>query len=244
MPQPSRSLLVAELKRTLREQKLTYAAVARDLKLSLPTVKRMFSREEFTLARFERVCEMAGSSLAELAARAGERSAPVRSLTAAQERQLVSDPLLLLVTWLVLNRATLADIVRDYRLSEQQVLRQLIRLDRLKVIELQPGNRVRLLISRHFSWRPGGPVQRYIHERMLKDFLASHFTGPDEEFWFHGGKLTDEAMAAIKRSLQLAARECAAIVDGDRRATGPRSGAAFVMALRRWGYSGFDPWSR
>jgi transcriptional regulator with XRE-family HTH domain len=244
VPAPSRSLLIAELKRTLREQGLTYAQVARELKLSLPTIKRMFSREDFTLRRFERICDLAGCSLADIAARAHERSTPVRQLTLAQEKQIVSDPKLLLVTWLVLNRATLEQIVRDYRLTEREVLAQFIRLDRLKVIELQPGNRARLLISRHFSWRPGGPVQRYIYEKMLQDFLSSNFAGPDEEFWFHGSQLSDASMEALKRALHAAARECAVIVDGEKAATRDRRGAAFVLALRRWSYSGFAPFER
>ena len=37
-----RALIVMELKRTLREQNLTYADVARKLELSLATVKRLF----------------------------------------------------------------------------------------------------------------------------------------------------------------------------------------------------------
>jgi hypothetical protein len=241
VPRPSRSLLIAELKRTLREQELTYAHVARALKLSLPTIKRMFSRGDFTLERFERICDLAGCSLADIAARSHERGAPLRQLTVAQEQQIVADPKLLLVTWLVLNKSTLGDIVRDYRLTEREVLAQFIRLDRLKVIELQPGNRARLLISRHFSWRPGGPVQSYIHQRMLKDFLSSHFTGPDEEFWFHGSRVSDASMAALKRALGAAARECALIVDSERAAPKDRRGAAFVLALRRWGYSSFAP---
>lgn len=244
MRSASLSLLVAELKRRLREQRLTYAQVAIHLKVSLPTVKRMFSREDFTLERFERICAMAGSSLAEIATQAGERGAPARQLTLAQEQQIVGDPQLLLVTWLVVNRATLADIVRDYRLTEREVLRQLIRLDRMKVIELQPGNRARLLISRHFSWRPGGPVQKFIHERMLRDFMASHFTGPDEEFWFHGSAVSETSMAALKKALQVAARECALIVDAERAAPKERRNTAFVVALRRWSYSGFDPFRR
>jgi transcriptional regulator with XRE-family HTH domain len=241
MPRPSRSLLIAELKRTLREQGLTYARIARALKLSLPTIKRMFSREDFTLQRFERICDLAGCTLADIAARSHERGAPLRQLTVAQEQQIVGDPKLLLVTWLVINKMPFEEIVRTYRLTEREVLAQLIRLDRLKVIELQPGNRVRLLISRHFSWRPGGPVQSYIHERMLKDFLASHFSGPDEEFWFHGSKVSEASMAALKRALRAAARECALIVDGERAPVAERRGAAFVLALRRWGYSGFAP---
>jgi len=244
MRRASLALLVAELKRTLREQQITYAQVASQVGVSLPTVKRMFSRGDFTLERFERICAIAGSSLAEVAARAGERAAPARQLTHAQEQQIVSDPRLLLVTWLVVNRATLADIVREYKLTEREVLRQLIRLDRLKVIELQPGNRARLLISRHFSWRPGGPVQKYIHERMLRDFLASPFGGPDEEFWFHGGKVSDATMAALKSALRAAARECASVLDAERAPAQGRQGAAFVVALRRWGYSGFAPFER
>lgn len=244
MPAPSRSLLIAELKRTLREQDITYAQVARSLELSLPTIKRMFSREDFTLQRFERICELASCSLADIAARAHERSIPVSQLSVAQERQIVADPKLLLVTWLVMNRMTLEQIVRDYQLTEREVLALFIRLDRLKVIELQPGNRARLLISRHFSWRPGGPVQRFIYDKILQDFLSSNFSGPDEEFWFHGSRVSDESMAALKRALHAAARECALIVDGERAPARDRRGAAFVLALRRWGYSGFDPYLR
>lgn len=244
MPAPSRSLLIEELKRTLREQNITYAQVAKALKLSLPTIKRMFSRGDFTLQRFERICELAGCSVADIAAGAHERNTPVRQLTLAQEKQIVGDPKLLLVTWLVLNRMTMEQIVRDYRLDEQEVLAQLIRLDRLKVIELQPGNRVRLLISRHFSWRPGGPVQRLIYEKMLQDFLSSSFSGADEEFWFHGCQVSDASMAALKRALHAAARECAVIVDSEQAASKDRRGTAFVLALRRWRYSGFAPFER
>lgn len=244
MRRASLSLLVAELKRTLREQQITYAQVAAKIGVSLPTVKRMFSRGDFTLERFERICGIAGSSLAEVAARAGERTAPATQLTHAQEQQIVSDPRLLLVTWLVFNRATLEDIVRDYSLTEREVLRQLIRLDRMKVIELQPGNRARLLVSRHFSWRPGGPVQKYVQERMLREFLASPFAGDEEEFWFHGGEVSGVTMAALKSALRAAARECAAVLDSERAPLKGRQGAAFVVALRRWGYSGFAPFRR
>jgi len=92
------------------------------------------------------------------------------------------------------------------KFPEREVLRLFYKLDQLKVIELQPGNRVRLLVSRHFSWRAGGPVQRYIHHKLLREFTSSHFVGSQEEFFFHG--------------------------------------AAFVLALRPWNYSGFKQFER
>jgi AcrR family transcriptional regulator len=239
-----RTLIVTELKRTLKERGLTYAAVARHLQVSLPTVKRAFASGEFSLARIEGICEFAGVGLRELVERAHERSAPKNQLTLTQEREIVSDPQLLFVTWLVLNRTRFEEITRDYRLTERDVVRCLIRLDRLRVLELQPHNRVRLLVDRRFSWRPGGPVQRYIHERMLREFLSNPFTGAQDEFFFHGAPMSDAVRAQLKRALQNAARECLEIAERDRSPAAERHGAAFVIALRPWLYSGFDAFAR
>ena len=239
-----RDLIVAELKRALRERGLTYAAVARQLSLSLASVKRLFARGDFSLARLERICELLDLSLRDILERAAERGAPTNQLTLNQEREIVADTRLFLVTWLLLNRVSAEDITRLYRFSERELVRWLIRLDRLKVIELQPGNRVRLLVSRRFSWRPGGPVQRYIHDKLLREFLASAFIRAPEEFFFHGAMVSDAVHGQLKRVLQHAARECMELIERERAAPQDRHGAAFVLALRPWGYSGFKPFER
>src|SRR5579863_970451 len=239
-----RALLVAELKRALREQGLTYARVARALDLSLATVKRRFARGDFSLERFERICELAGVGLRELLERAEEHSAPTRQLTLTQEREIVADARLFLVTWLVLNRMPFEEIARGYRFTERELLRYFIRLDRLRVIELQPGNRARLLVSRRFSWRAGGPVQRYLHQRLLREFLASAFTGAQEEFVFQGATVSREVLAQLKRVQQTAARESMELIEQDRSPPATRIGTAFVLALRPWAYSGFAEFER
>jgi AcrR family transcriptional regulator len=237
------ALIVAELKRGLRERALTYAAVAKKLNLSVASVKRLFSSADLSLKRVDLICELLETNLAEVLARARERPA-VDQLTFAQEQEIVSDPKLFLVAWLVLNRAPLEDIVRSYTFSEREVLRYFFRLDELKVIELQPRNRVRLLVNRHFSWRAGGPVQRYIHQKLLREFMSSHFAGPQEEFFFHGGRASEEALGEIKLVLRNASRQCAEIIERDRGLPVNRRGAAFLLALRPWSYSGFEEFER
>ena len=239
-----RSALVVELKRALRERGLRYTEVARALNLSLATIKRRFARGDFSLERFERICELADVGLRELLERAEEHSAPTRQLTLVQEREIVADPRLFLVTWLVLNRMPFEEIIRSYRFTARELLRYFIRLDRLRVIELQPGNRARLLVSRRFSWRAGGPVQRYLHERLLREFLASAFTGTQQEFVFHGARMSREVLAQLQRVLQNSARECMALIEQDRSAPDQRVGAAFVLALRPWSYTGFAQFER
>jgi Cro/C1-type HTH DNA-binding domain len=239
-----RSQIVAELKRALRDGGHTYTDVAQKLDLSVASVKRLFSTEDLSLHRVDQICELIGKNLKEILDRADERSAPTNQLTVAQESELVADPKLLFMTWLVLIRTPFEEVIQEYKFTEREALQYLIRLDRLKVIELQPGNRVRLLVSRHFSWRPGGPVQKYIHHKLLREFFAGSFAGELEEFFFHGGRVSDEALAQLKRALRAASRECAEIIERDRSTTRPRYGAAFVLAVRPWNYSGFAQFDR
>lgn len=59
--------LVDALKRILKGKGTTYAGVAQGLGLSEASVKRMFSRRDFTLQRLEEVCRQAGVDFADLA---------------------------------------------------------------------------------------------------------------------------------------------------------------------------------
>jgi transcriptional regulator with XRE-family HTH domain len=239
----AQSIIVAELKRSLKEKNLTYAAVAGKLGLSVASIKRLFSGGDLSLRRVDQICELLESNLSDVLERARERPA-TDQLTLSQEQEIVADPALFLMAWLVINRASFSEIARSYKFSEREVLRYFIKLDQMKVIELQPGNRVRLLVSRHFSWRPGGPVQRYIHQKLLREFTDSHFIGPQEEFFFHGGEVSEEGIAELKQALRNTARQCAEILDRERAPRDVRRGAAFVLALRPWKYSGFRRFER
>jgi hypothetical protein len=238
------ALIVAELKRALRERDLTYADVARKLELSVATVKRLFSTGDFSLQRVDVICDLMGVTLREILERAADRAEPANQLTLAQEQELVADPRLLFVTWLVLNRIQFEDIVRQYHFTDRELLKYFIRLDRLRVIELQPGNRARLLVTRRFTWRAGGPVQRYIHQKMLREFFASPFAATNEEFFFHGGAVSEKTLGELKRALRNASRECVEIVESDRGDWDTRNGVAFVLAVRPWNYSGFAQFDR
>jgi transcriptional regulator with XRE-family HTH domain len=237
------TVIIAELKRALRDKGIIYAVVAKKLNLSVASVKRLFSGGDLSLKRVDQICELLGTGLAEILSQARDRPA-TNQLTSAQEQEIVSDPKLFLIAWLLLNRTSVEDIVQTYRLTEREVLRFLYRLDELKVIELQPGNRVRLLVSRHFSWRTGGPVQRYIHQKLLREFISCHFVGPHEEFFLHGGEMSEAALREIQLALRSTATQCAEIIERDRGPRETRHGAAFVLALRPWKYSGFKQFER
>jgi hypothetical protein len=237
------AVIIGELKRALRNKGIIYAVVAKKLNLSVASVKRLFSGGDLSLKRVDQICELLGTGLAEILSQAHDRPA-ANQLTSAQEQEIVSDSNLFLIAWLVLYRTSVEDMVQTYKLNEREVLRFLYRLDELKDIELQPGNRVRLLVSRHFSWRTGGPVQRYIHQKLLREFMSSHFVETHEEFFLHGGEVSEAALREIQLALRSTATQCAGIIERDRGPRESRHGAAFVLALRPWKYSGFKQFER
>src|SRR5262245_19110186 len=78
--------LVEVLKRELRSRGVTYAQVARSLRLSEASVKRMFSKRDFTLKRLDRICELTRSELSDLARRLHAEENLVSRLSWEQER--------------------------------------------------------------------------------------------------------------------------------------------------------------
>jgi hypothetical protein len=82
-------------------------------------------------------------------------------------------------------------------------------------------------------------VQRFLHEKLLREFLAGAFADAEEVFFFHGDALSDGARAQLKRILQLCARDGLELIERDQALAQPRQGTAFLLAMRPWQYSGF-----
>jgi hypothetical protein len=74
-------------------------------------------------------------------------------------------------------------------------------------------------------------VQRYIHQKLLREFMNEHFIGPREEFFFHGGEVSTATLADLQPSLRNTARQCADIIARDRGLLEQGRGVAFVLAL-------------
>ncbi|HET7547222.1 MAG TPA: helix-turn-helix transcriptional regulator [Usitatibacter sp.] len=227
--------MIATLKRLLKRRGMSYRELARQLDVSEPTVKRLFSRGGFSLDRVVRIASVIGISLAELAQQAEQSAARIRTLTDAQERELVSDQALLLVAACALNGWTIEEIIGTYRFSRAECLRKLLKLDRLGLITLLPGDRIRLNVERDFDWIPGGPIQTFFRKQEKDHFLASDFESPGETLFFLFGMLSPHAKQRLDAQLRKLRDEFAEL---HRESLGvafeQRSGACLLIAQRDW----------
>ena len=229
------ALLVDALKRLLKGQGITYAQIAEGLGLSEASVKRMFSRRDFTLHRLEEICRLAHIELDELARSVSDQRGGIAHLTVEQERELVSDPKLMLVALCAVGNWTFEQIVETYALPRAECVRYLARLDRQRIVELKPGNRIRPLISRTFSWLPDGPIQRYFRARVEAEYLGGKFDREGELFLFISGMLSQQSSTELIGRLREVARQFAVLHREDVAVPlAERHGTSLLLAMRAW----------
>lgn len=232
--------LVDVLKRELKTRGVTYAQVARKLGLSEASVKRMFSRREFTLKRLDQVCQLTHSDFSDLTRILNREETLLSQLTHEQEKEIASSLKLFLVAVCALNHVTPAQIVETYEISQAECVQLLLKLDRIGFIRLLPGNRIRLLVSRDFAWLPDGPIQRFFKQHAHGDYVRSRFDRPDEYFVAVNGMLSDGSRAAMVARLKRIAREFSELHNDDvRLPPAQRQNMTMLVAIRHWELQAF-----
>ena len=227
--------LIDALKRLLRGQGLTYRELAARLKMSEAAVKRMFSLRAMSLQRLEQICDVLDVGLSEIAAESVRGRESMAELSEAQEKALVSEPALLLALFLSLNRWKQTDVLAQFSFTEPQWTGLLVKLDRLGIIELQPGNRARALTARNFRWRRNGPMELYFREKLLGDYFADAFDGEQDGLFLLSGSLSVEGVRQMRQRLEEVVREFDALLIRDAALPAKeRIGMSLVLAQKPW----------
>lgn len=222
------------LKMHLKARGLTYEDLARSLKISEATVKRIFSKRNCTLDRLNSICELLQVDLAELARGMPRDNRLISRLTPEQEEELMSDPALMLVAVSALNQMRIDEITETYKLDQAQCIALLLRLERIGILELHEGNRIRLRISRTFSWIPDGPIMRYVRSQTA-DFFDYGFEAPGELMRMISVRISAEAQVALLRQVEHIAREYSEQHNADAALPlEKRQPVSILLAVRSW----------
>ena len=239
------SALVDTLKASLKAAGVKYTQVAATLQLSESSIKRKFSKKEFSLSELDAICGLANLQISDLVRRMEEDRGRLQSLTREQEQEIADDPGLLLVAVSVLNRWTFGQLRDFYRFEEHELVRSLVRLDRLRMIELLPNNRIKLLVAPNFGWLPNGPIERFFLGAIQKDFFSARFDRDDHKLIVLNGMLSPESNRELQRKMERLAREFDQLNQEDTALPlGSKHGCTALFALRDWHYETFAEFRR
>lgn len=237
--------LTRALKQSLKEQSKTYADLAAGIGLSEASIKRLFSEQSFSLRRLDEICDWLNIEISDLVRKAEANLDTISELTGEQEKELAADTKLLMVATLVTNHWQFHEILQHFTLVETELIQLLAKLDKLHMIQLLPGNRVKLLTAKNFSWRKDGPVQNFFYENVQTEFFKSKFDQPDEYMRFMVGMLSVESKQRFQKSLGKLAREFEELSREDAKLPlDERFGVSLVLASKPWDLPIFDPYKK
>ena len=222
------------LKMHLKARGMTYADVARGLRISEPTVKRIFAQRNCDLRRLQKLCELIQVDLAELARGLPRSDRLIHRLTHEQEEELMADPRLFIVAVCAIHQMRVEDITSIYDIEPAECVALHLRLEKIGILELHENNRIRLRLARTFPWIPDGPIMRYAKSQ-CGDFFNYSFSGPGQLMRMITVRITREAQEALVKRLEEVAREYNDQHSADARLPlDERHQISVLLAVRPW----------
>lgn len=233
-PTSQSTVLLDALRRALRRRGLRIADVAQHCGVGEASIKRWLRGRGLTIDRLEQLAALAGLTIAELAQAADAPPEHMsRELTLAQEKALSDDDLLSFVFVVTLGGEPWQDIMSDFGVPQAAVEAALARLEKLALIDLLPGGRVRPRVMRDIIWRKA-PMRAQFEARMKPQFMTMDFAAPDAVYTSDIHKLSDRGAAMLAELLEKHRRELQALAEEDRRSSRlPRRWHAVLSAARR-----------
>ena len=232
--------IVQALKRELKKQGKTYGDLAAYLDLSESSVKRMFALSVINLERLDQICSFINLGFPELVLSMEQAAARIECLSVDQEKELVSDTRMLLVAISLMNKWTADEIIDTYEISEFECTQLMAKLDRMNIIELLPGNRVRLKLSRSFEWLPQGPIRRFYERSVKNEYFNSTFDGPGEIQFFVSGMLSRKSSAELLTRLRKLSQDFNELHEEEGALPmEDRFGTSMALSIRPWELDAF-----
>ncbi len=235
--------LIQSLKKLLKAHGLTYREVAKQLNLSEASIKRLFSEQHITLQRLDQICQMMELQISDLVQiMTQDNRYHIDCLSWEQEQEIASNSELVLVTVCVLNGWSMQQLVANFQLTETQCIRHLVKLDRLKLIELLPKNRIKLRVTANFKWIEKGPIQQFFQEKIQADYFRSRFEKNSERLIVGNAMLSAPSNALFQRMMEQLIHQLDELNHNDAHLPlDERQGTTVVVAIRNWEYGIFDP---
>lgn len=207
------------LRELFRQHGLRFSDVAERLGVTERTVTRWFSADSVETAVIERMCalvEIDFFALCEIASKRLE-ARPARH-TLQQEQALAESPLLTYLFAQICKGWTARELRDDIDIPEPVLVDHLIRLDKIGLIELLPGNEIRLKTSRDMLLIPNGPYARNLNRWLSEVFSKPNVDEANSVWVCDFMKLTPGSRERLERKFRALMHEAQELSDSDRRA--------------------------
>jgi transcriptional regulator with XRE-family HTH domain len=168
---PDSRILLKTLRDVLKAKKQTYGQLAKKLHVSEVTIKRWFTGQTCALESIFKICEILEISFFDLAALARQEEEVDYVLTREQELFFSKNPAFFGI-FKQLQRGVLPrTIAETWRLNSPKLHSVLRSLEKQRLLEVLPHDRVRIKVRGNIRYGHQGPLAKAILRPQIEQFL-------------------------------------------------------------------------
>lgn len=164
----------------IKEKGFTQEEFARMIGVSIPTLSRWLRGEGLLFQDLNLMVEKLGIRLSELAMLAEGDVSNKFTYSAEQEAVFVNTDGLLAFFDQLLNGKTASHIAKSFKLTEKSINFYLSKLDKLKLIEWLPNNKVKILVNGEPSWIVGGPLSQKLRKQIIDEHIHHYLNSREQ----------------------------------------------------------------
>ncbi|HLE11514.1 MAG: hypothetical protein A2504_05855 [Bdellovibrionales bacterium RIFOXYD12_FULL_39_22] len=177
----SKQLFVV-LKQVLKSRKITYRMLCEKSSFSESTLKNMFHANNMSIDRLLEICQLADISFPDLVNLANKEDANDFSFNILQETFFAKNPhYYYFFRECFFEKKDLEQIKKEYKLSDKSVLKYILGLEKLGLLEVHPGNRLRFLVYGKLRWLHNGPWMKRFYPEFMKKIVQLQLENLDNE---------------------------------------------------------------
>lgn len=170
-PHTDSKKLLNTLREVLKSKKITYAMLAKKLKVSEVTVKRIFSSQNCNLQTVFKICDLIEISFFDLAALSQQDKEVDYVLTSEQEKFFAENPAYFGILRSLHRGVSSEEIAKQWDLNSQRLFRVLRQLEKLGLLDVLPKNQVHMKTAGNLRFQHQGPLARKILRPQIDQFL-------------------------------------------------------------------------
>ncbi|MEQ1875062.1 MAG: helix-turn-helix transcriptional regulator [Bdellovibrionia bacterium] len=206
IPEEKTYRILSAIKQIMKQKKIRYPELAKELGVSVPTVKRCLNGKDLPLQRLLDICSVLELELDDLLAFSNQAAPKSFRFTEAQESFLAKNPSYLAYFYELRRGLAPIEIEKHHGISRKSSNDYLKQLDRMALIRANGVNDVKIRVTGTIFWDDHGPLGMVFSKEMIRG-LASRVVsqmGQDSESYLAlwGRSLKNEEYDELKRDIQ------------------------------------------
>lgn len=154
------------IKKMLKSSNIQYNQLAKSLKMSHASVKRILNAKDMTLSKLSQISEALGVTLFEVIEQSKSQNEKKYKFNLNQEKLLARDFTNFLVFRKLLLKEEFNSIINSLQLSKSEYMRIILNLEKVNLIEVHVNNKIKVIANFPFEWIDNGPLEKAYTEKI------------------------------------------------------------------------------